>query len=128
MTYRATATAAAIIALVLGIGYLFIGHVVVGRWQVEANEGVLLLGRQMGAVYLGLAAMFFLARSAEPSLPRKALCAGATIALGLLAALGIYEWSAGRASGGILISATIEAILAISFARHVAAQDLPATT
>ena len=128
MTYRATATTAAIIAFALGLGYLFVGHVVVGRWQVEATEGVLLLGRRMGAVYLGLAAMCFLARSAEPSLPRKALCAGATIALGLLAALGIYEWSVARASGGILISATVEAILAISFARHVAAQGHPATT
>ena len=128
MTYRATATTAAVIAFVLGIGYLFVGYVVVGRWQVEATEGVLLLGRRMGAVYLGLAAMCFLARSAEPSLSRKALCAGATIALGLLAALGIYEWSAARASRGILISATVEAILAISFARHVAAQGHPATT
>jgi hypothetical protein len=51
MTYRATATAAGLIALVLGLGYLFARHLVVGRWQVEPTEGVLLLGRRMGAVY-----------------------------------------------------------------------------
>ena len=127
MSFRATATAAAVIACTLGLGYLFVGNLVVGRWQLEATEGVLLLGRRLGAVYLGLAAMCFLARSAEPSLSRKALCAGATIALGLLAALGIFEWSAGRASGGILISVAVETILAVGFARHLAARDRHAT-
>jgi hypothetical protein len=126
MAFRATATVAGVIALVLGLGYLFVGNVVVGRWQLEATEGVLLLGRRMGALYLGLASMCFLARSAGPSASRSALCAGATIALALLAVLGIYEWSSGRASGAILISVAVEALLAIAFARHIALQDPPA--
>lgn len=117
MTFRTTATVAAVIALVLGLGYLFAGHLVVGRWQVEPTQGVLLLGRRMGAVYLGLSAMFFAARSAGPSPARSALSAGAALALFLLSLLGIYEFATGEAARGILVSAAVELLLAIGFAR-----------
>jgi hypothetical protein len=122
MTYRATATAAGIIALILGLGYLFAGHLVVGRWQVDPTEGVLLLGRRMGAVYLGLALMFFLTRSAPPSPARSALALGAVVVLGLLAALGVYEFAAGHAARGILVSAAVEFVLALGFARTLVAE------
>lgn len=127
MSFRATATAAAVIALVLGIGYLFAGHLVVGRWQVEPTEGVLLMGRRMGALYVSLAVLFFAARSAEPSPARSAICLGAALALGLLAALGVFEFASGRAAGGILVSAAVETLLAASFARSLRATRQPAT-
>lgn len=117
MTFRTTATAAAIIAFVLGVGYLFAGHLVVGRWQVDPTQGVLLMGRRMGAVYLGLAAMFFVARSAAPSPARSAISAGAAAALFLLSFLGTYEFATGGAARGILVSAGIELVLAIGFTR-----------
>lgn len=117
MSFRTTATATAVIAFVLGIGYLFAGHLVVGRWQVDPTQGVLLMGRRMGAVYLGLAVMFLAARSAEPSPARSALSTGAALALFLLGVLGVYEFATGKAAGGILVSATVELVLAISFAR-----------
>jgi hypothetical protein len=117
VTFRAVATTTALIALVLGIGYLFAGHLVVGRWQVEPTQGVLLMGRRMGAVYLGLAAMFFVARSASASPARSALAAGAAVALFLLAALGVYEFAVGRAARGILLSAAVELLLSLGFAR-----------
>jgi hypothetical protein len=119
MTFRAVSTAAAVIALALGLGYLFAGHLVVGRWQVDPSEGVLLMGRRMGAVYLGLSAMFFLARSAGPSPARFALAGGAAAALFLLAALGVYEFAVGHAARGILVSALVELLLAAGFARVV---------
>lgn len=117
MTFRATATVTAAIALVLGLGYLFAGHLVVGRWQVEPTQGVLLMGRRMGAVYLGLAVMFFAARSAQPSPARSALSAGAAAALFLLACLGTYEFVTGHAARGILVSAGVELLLAAGFVR-----------
>lgn len=122
MTFRATATLAAILTLVLGVGYLFAGHLVVGRWQVEPTQGVLLMGRRMGALYLGLSAMFCVARSAEPSQSRSALCAGAVLALGLLALVGLYEFATGHAARGILVSAGVELLLAIGFARALMAE------
>jgi hypothetical protein len=122
MSFRATATAAGLIALALGLGYLFAGHLVVGRWQLEPTEGVLLLGRRMGAVYLGLATMCLWARSAGPSPARSALCAGGALALGLLAALGTYEFLAGHAARGILVSAAVEFVLALGFARVLLTQ------
>lgn len=117
MTFRATATVAAIMAPVLGLGYLFVGHLVVGRWQVEPTQGVLLMGRRMGAVYLGLATMFFAARSVGPSPARSALCGGAALSLALLGFLGVYEFATDGAARGILISAAVELVLAIGFAR-----------
>lgn len=117
MTFRHVTTATAVIALVLGLGYVFAGHLVVGRWQLEATPGVLLMGRRMGALYLGLAVLFFAARGCGPSPARSAMCLGAAVALGLLALSGVYEFATGGAARGILVSAGIEAVLAIGFAR-----------
>jgi hypothetical protein len=117
VTFRATATAAALIAFILGVGYLFAGHLVVGRWEVEPTHGVLLMGRRMGAVYLGLSAMFFAARSAGPSPARSALSGGAASALFLLAVLGTYEFVTGGAARGVLVSVAVELLLAVGFTR-----------
>ncbi len=115
MSFRMVALVTAFIVFVLGLGYLLAGGLVVGRWQIEPTDGVLLLGRRMGAVYLGLAVMLFLARSAPASLARTALVAGATVILILLPALGILEFAAGHAGLGILVSAAIEVLLAVAF-------------
>lgn len=117
MTFRAIATTAAVIAFILGIGYLFAGHLVVGRWQVDPTEGVLLMGRRMGAVYLGLSVIFFAARSTEASPARSAIAGGAAVALFLLALLGVYEFAGGNAMRGILVSAAVELLLAVGFVR-----------
>lgn len=116
MSFRAIATTTAVIALVLGIFYLFAGHLLVGRWQVDPTQGVLLMGRRMGALYLGLCAMFFAARSAEPSPARSAIAGGAAAALFLLSVMGVYEFAVGHAARGILPSAVLELLLAIGFA------------
>ena len=75
----------------------------------------------MGAVYLGLALMFFLTRSASPSPARSALTLGAVVVLSLLAALGVYEFASGHAVRGILVSAAVEFVLALGFARTLTA-------
>jgi Ca2+/Na+ antiporter len=51
MSFKAIAVITAIIGLVLGAAYLFLGQLVVGRWQIEPTEGVLLLGRRIGVLY-----------------------------------------------------------------------------
>jgi hypothetical protein len=117
MTFKLTSTLTSVIAFLLGIGYLIAGEVVIGRWQLQIGDGVLLMGRRMGALYLGLAVMFFIARAVPVSPGRIALSAGAATALSLLAFLGIYEFTVGHAGPGILASTAIEGLLAIAYIR-----------
>lgn len=122
MTFKTTALLTALVALVLGVGYLFAGSLLVGRWQIEPTESVLLFGRRMGALYLGLGVIFFLARSAPVSVARTALATGTAVACSLLALLGVFEFSAGRAGPAILASALVESLLALGYIRILVAQ------
>jgi len=115
MSFKNIAIITAIITLLLGVGYLFFGSLVIGRWQLQPTESVLLLGRRLGAFYLGLSVILFLARSAPVSVIRTALSAGAVVILLLLVVLGIYEFLAGHAGSGILASVVIESLLAIGY-------------
>jgi hypothetical protein len=104
-----------IVTLMLGAGYLFAGTFLVGRWQIEPTDSVLLFGRRIGALYLGLSVMFFLAGSAPVSIARTALCTGTAVGCSLLALLGVYEFSAGRAGLAILVSAVVESLIALGY-------------
>jgi len=115
MNFKNIAVVTAFIAFVLGIGYLFFGSLIIGRWQIEPTNSVLLLGRRMGSLYLGLSIIFFLLRSLAMSIARTALIIGAAVTLSLLALLGLYEYSVGSVGSGILVSVVIEAILAIGY-------------
>jgi len=115
MNFKNIAFVTAIIAFVLGIGYLFFGTLIIGRWQIEPTTSVLLLGRRMGILYIGLSVIFFLSKSISSSKTRIALSIGATVTLSLLALLGIYEYSLGRVGAGILASVGIESLLSIGY-------------
>ena len=115
MNFKNIAVVTSIIAFVLGIGYLFFGSFIIGRWQIKPTNSVLLLGRRMGSLYLGLSIIFFLLRSLAMSIARTALIIGAAVTLSLLALLGLYEYSVGSVGSGILVSVVIEAILAIGY-------------
>jgi len=117
MRFRHLAVITAIAMLVLGAGYLFAGALVVGRWQIEPTGSVLLIGRRLGALYIGLSVIFLLARSAPVSTVRTALCAGTAVACSLLALLGVFEFSAGRAGPAILASVVLESLLAVGYIR-----------
>ena len=115
MSFRVIATITATILLILGLGYLVVGTVVIARWQIQPTDAVLLFGRRIGVLYIGLSVIFFLARTVPVSVARTALSSGAVVVCSLLALLGIYEFSAGRSGAGILVSAAIEAILAVAY-------------
>ena len=115
MKFKTMAVVTAVIGIVLGIGYLFFGALIVGRWQVEATAGVLLMSRRIGCLYLGISTMFCLARSAPASAPRTALAAGTAVGLTLLALSGIYALTAGHVGRGILMSSALELLLALGF-------------
>ena len=117
MTFKTVAVITAVVGIALGLAYLFAGGLVVGRWGIEPTENILLLGRRMGSLYIGLGVMFFLARSVPSSPARTALTAGAAVALSFLALLGIYEIIAGRVGAGILASIIVETLLALGYVR-----------
>lgn len=115
MDFKTLAVITAVLLLVLGLGYLAAGTLLVGRWGIEPTVSVLLLGRRIGALYLGLSVMFFLARRAPVSVARTALSAGAVLMCALLALLGVAEFAAGHAGPAILASAALEFLLAVGY-------------
>ena len=115
MTFRTVATITSVLLLLLGAGYLFAGGTVVGRWDLQATDGVLLVARRIGAIYTGLSVLFFMAKNVPASTARNAMSAGAVAVLSLLVILGVYEYVEGRVGTGIFVSAGIESLLAIGF-------------
>lgn len=81
MNFKSIALVTSIIAFVLGVGYLFFGSLIIGRWQIEPTDGILLLGRRLGVLYIGLSIIFFLSKSLDLSKARQVLSVGATLTL-----------------------------------------------
>jgi hypothetical protein len=115
LDFTTVALATSVLGLLLGVGWLFAGPLVLRRWNVPAEPAALLVGRRLGAVYVGMAVLLFLARSTPASPVRSALCIGLAVSMALLAAVGLFEFGRKRASGGILVSVAIEALLAAGF-------------
>lgn len=115
MKFKTIAMVTAFILFFLGLGYFFFGAIIVGRWQVEPSASVILLARRIGCLYLGLAVIFFLSRSAPRSAIRTALSAGTVVVTLLLAGTGVYELALGHVGKGILVSAAIELLLGLGF-------------
>lgn len=115
MDFSITATATAIAASTLGLAWLLAGKRLLARWAMEANEQSLLVGRRLGAAYLGIAVMLWIGRNAPPSEFRTAATMGMFLALLLLAFLGVLEFKAHRAGAGIIVSVVLEIVLAAGF-------------
>lgn len=115
MTFEILALITTGAGTLLGLGFLFAGRFMLKQWGLDATDASLVMCRRMGAVYLGIALLFFLGRSAGPSELRSAVCAGLGIAIGLLACLGLFELMSRRVSKGILVSTVVETLLSTSF-------------
>lgn len=115
MTFEILALITTCAGTLLGLGFMFAGRFMLKQWGMGATDASLVMCRRLGAVYLGLALLFFLGRSAGPSELRSAVCAGLGIAIGLLACLGLFELKSGRVSKGIFVSVVVETLLSTSF-------------
>jgi hypothetical protein len=116
MTFKIMALVTTIAGCLLGVRFIFAGASVLKQWGIEATDGSLVVSRRIGALYLGLALMFFLGRTAAPSDLRSAVCLGVGGAIALRGCLGLFELWAGRVSSGIIIPALVEIVLAAGFA------------
>src|SRR5271166_684467 len=115
MTFQVIALIMTCAGGLLGARFIFAGGSVLKEWGIEATAGALVVSRRIGAIYLCLALMFFLGRTAAPSDLRSAVCLVAGGAIALLAGLGLFEFLARRASAGIFRSVVAEAVLAAGF-------------
>jgi hypothetical protein len=115
MTFKLMAYVMTFGGSVLGLRFVLAGASVLREWGIEATDGPLVTCRRIGALYLGLALMFFLGRTAAPSDLRSAVCLGVGGAIALLACLGLFEFSAGRVTAGIIVPAIVEAVIAAGF-------------
>lgn len=99
----------------LAILWMFAPAAFLTAWGVKDSAEARLIGRRVAALYVGVAAMFFIARNAAPSMPRTALVYGLISICLILATLGCYELLAGSARKGILAAVLIELALSLLF-------------
>lgn len=104
-----------ILFTVLSIILMFAPVMMLSAWGLELTDPVGLVTRRIAALYAGIAVMYFFARNAEHSATRTALIVGTITACLILAILGVYEFAAGHASNGILVSVLIEVVLVLAF-------------
>ena len=115
MSFHALAIVTCIAALLLGTGWLFAGRLMLKRWRIEPSVGALLVGRRIGAVYLGVALLCFLVRSTTSVELITSVSVFAVLVNALLAGLGLYDYRAQRAGPAILVSVAVELLLLLGF-------------
>jgi hypothetical protein len=113
MTFTTVALIAAIATLGLGLGFLFSSTTMLKLWGMHAPDEAKVISRRIGAVYLGLSTILFLARTSIPT--TEAIAIGGAAITGLLAITGLYELTGARVSKGILVSTVVETLLTIGF-------------
>ena len=113
MTFTTIALIAAIATLGLGLGFIFAQKKMLSDWGMQAPDEAKVMSHRIGAVYLGLSTMMFLARTSMPT--TEAIAIGGAVITGLLAITGLYELKGGRVSKGILVSTVVETLLTIGF-------------
>ena len=116
MTFQVMSLIMTCAGCLLGLRFIFAGGSVLQEWGIDATAGSLVVSRRIGALYLGLALMFFLGQAAAPSDLRSAVCLVTGGATALLACLGLFEFRSGRVTAGIFRSVVAEAVLAAGFA------------
>lgn len=115
MTFRIMALIMACAGCILGLRFIFAGGSILREWGIEVSAGSLIVSRRLGAIYLGLALMFFLGQMAAPSDLRSAVCLVTGAAIALLAGLGLFDFLSGRVGAGIFRSVVAEVVIAAGF-------------
>jgi hypothetical protein len=115
VTFHALSILTCIAALLLATGWLTAGKLMLQRWRIEPSTGALLVGRRIGAVYLGIALLCFLVRSTTSPEVITSISLFAVLTNALLAGLGLHEYRARRAGPAILISVAVELLLLLGF-------------
>ena len=114
-SFRGLSIATSLLFLLIGSLWLLAPGLLVSDWGLALTPSASVLGRRSAALYVGVAAMFFLARNAEPSTARSALAKGLVLICLMLATIGVVDFATGRVSPHILAAVVLEAALALAF-------------
>jgi len=115
MSFHTLAIVTCVAALLLAIGWLLFGELMLRRWRIEPSAGALLVGRRIGAVYLGVALLCYLVRSTTTTEVIVSVSLFAVLVNALLAGLGLYEFRARRAGPAILVSVALDILLLVGY-------------
>jgi hypothetical protein len=118
-SYRHAALAGSGICFSLAALWMGAPQFILWIWQISGSESTLLMARRGAALFLGLAVVLWLTRDLESSPARHAIAVGFSISCAVLAALGVYEFTAGHAGIGVLAAAIVETTLALAFGRAI---------
>lgn len=113
-TFRWVATAASAVSFTLAAIWLISPSLVLWMWGIATPDAALLVARRGAALFLGFAVIFAMIRNAEISPIRRAVTLGFAVACATLAALGIWEISAGHAGAGLWLAIVTEIGFAIA--------------
>lgn len=111
MSYTIIALITAVGTLALGSIFMFSSASILKQWGLQLSEGVEVVSRRLGAVYLGISTLLFLSIASIPA--TQAIAIGLAVMSILLALTGIVELRAGRVNKGIIRSIVIELLLGL---------------
>lgn len=115
MDYRSLTTLTSAILIVIGLMWLLRGGSMLRRWKLAPSESALLIGRRIGAIYLGLACLIGLAGDFPPGPAQWAVSKGAFVTCMAIALVGIYELATKRVGPVMWGSVAVECALGVGY-------------
>jgi hypothetical protein len=115
ISYPLVSKLASALCFILFICLLLAPSLIYWIFGLDGNEVSDLIARRAAMMFMGLAAIIFLSRNAEPSQLRQSLCLGLAIMMGALAIIGIFEFLRGAVGVGIWLAITTEITFALAY-------------
>jgi hypothetical protein len=104
-----------LMSFVLFVSLLVIPEPIFWLFQVEGNNSAFFISRRAAMLFLGIAVISFLSRSAKNSDTRQAIILGFACSMLGLVLLGLFEFLRGYVGAGIFLAMSAEAFLAVSY-------------
>lgn len=110
--FRSLAVALSVAFTLLFVVLAFFGDSYLMTYGVAPNAASDFITLRAAPMFLGLSAVFYLIRDAEPGPVRHAVCTGTALMFVGIALTGLYEYGRGFAGFGIVLAAMAELIAA----------------
>ncbi len=116
MNVKAVLTVAAIYLAVLGIGFMLVPRQIgVEAVPADASPALIAYLRVLGGPFLGIAAMNWMARNAEPSATRDAILIGNMVGFACVAAMDVWGVFSGGARSVAKVFLVVHVLMAVAF-------------
>ena len=113
LSFRSVATGISVTFFALALTLMVAPQLLLNNWGLDVSVAIGVMCRRAAALLGGIAVMLFLARDAEPSSARAAMCKGLATANLMLATLGTLELAVGHVAPGILAGVFVEVVFAL---------------